>query len=191
MGRKSPMSWPVYTAKTKYRNFETNIPRKEISGSQSQFPHSCVCERFIYSHDRSLYSAGNMYVDRSWDYKNRSQTHECWNWGWGRAIPRKGIHKGDFPCSVLHRLDYAESKITDILIDRYMVTTDPDKKPYPGVEENLFLWRTLNKHLWRECIYVKECWSMGGSKFWEWWKAEGWHLGLEEQQRERKKDRER
>ncbi len=30
---------------------------------------------------------------------NRSQTHECWNWGWGRAIPRKGIHKGDFRCS--------------------------------------------------------------------------------------------
>jgi hypothetical protein len=35
------------TAKTKYRNFATNIPRKGISGSQYQFPHSCVCERFI------------------------------------------------------------------------------------------------------------------------------------------------
>ncbi len=23
-----------------------------------------------------------------WDYTNLSQTHECWNWGWGRAIPR-------------------------------------------------------------------------------------------------------
>ncbi len=50
--------WATYTAKKKYRNFETNIPRKGISGSQSQFPHSCVCERFIYSHDRSPYSAG-------------------------------------------------------------------------------------------------------------------------------------
>ncbi len=39
-------------------------------------------------------------VDRSWDYINRSQTHECWNWGWGRAVPRKGIHKWDFRCSV-------------------------------------------------------------------------------------------
>ncbi len=29
-------------------------------------------------------------------YINCSQTHECWNWGWGRAIPRKGIHKWDF-----------------------------------------------------------------------------------------------
>ncbi len=36
------------------------------------------------------------YVDRSWDYINCSQTHECWNWDWGRAIPRKGIHKWDF-----------------------------------------------------------------------------------------------
>jgi hypothetical protein len=40
------------------------------------------------------------YVDRSWAYINRSQTHECGNWGWGRAIPRKGIHKWDFRCSV-------------------------------------------------------------------------------------------
>ncbi len=49
------------TAKTKYRNFATNIPSKGISGSHYQFPHSCVCERFIYSHNGSPYSArGNM-----------------------------------------------------------------------------------------------------------------------------------
>jgi hypothetical protein len=33
--------------------FETSIPRKGIARLQSQFPHSFVCERFIYSHDRS------------------------------------------------------------------------------------------------------------------------------------------
>ncbi len=38
-------------------------------------------------------------MDRSWDYINRSQTHECGNWGLGHAIPRKGIHKWDFRCS--------------------------------------------------------------------------------------------
>ena len=32
--------WRVHTAKTKCRKFETNIPRKGISGPQSQFPHS-------------------------------------------------------------------------------------------------------------------------------------------------------
>jgi hypothetical protein len=33
------------------------------------------------------------YVDRSWEYINRSQTLECGNWDGGHAIPRKGIHK--------------------------------------------------------------------------------------------------
>jgi hypothetical protein len=52
------------TAKTKCRKFETNIPRKGISGPQSQIPYSCVCERIIYSHDGSAFSAGgNMWTD--------------------------------------------------------------------------------------------------------------------------------
>ena len=45
----------LHTAKTKCRKLETNIPRKGISGSQSQFPHSCVCERFIKSQDWYTY----------------------------------------------------------------------------------------------------------------------------------------
>ncbi len=57
-------------------------------------------ERYIYFQDRSAYSAAGKYVDRSWEYINRSQTHECGNWDWGRAVPRKGIHKWDFRCSV-------------------------------------------------------------------------------------------
>jgi hypothetical protein len=48
-----------------YQKVETNIPRKGIARPQSQFPHSCVGERFIYSHDRSAYSAAGKYVDRS------------------------------------------------------------------------------------------------------------------------------
>ncbi len=36
------------------------------------------------------------YVDRSWEYMNRSQTQECGSWDWGHAIPRKGIHKWCF-----------------------------------------------------------------------------------------------
>ncbi len=50
-------SFSLHTAKTQYRKFETNIPRKGTARPQSQFPHSCVYERFIYSHDRSAYSA--------------------------------------------------------------------------------------------------------------------------------------
>jgi hypothetical protein len=51
----------VPTAKTKYRKFETNISRKGIARSQSQFPHLYVCERFLYSHDRSAYAAAGKY----------------------------------------------------------------------------------------------------------------------------------
>jgi hypothetical protein len=36
------------TAETQCRKFEANIPRKGIARSQSQFPHSRTCERFIY-----------------------------------------------------------------------------------------------------------------------------------------------
>jgi hypothetical protein len=43
-----------------------------------------------------------IYVDQSWEYINRSQKHECGNWDWGRAIPRKRIHKWDFlQCVIL------------------------------------------------------------------------------------------
>ncbi len=52
------------TAKKICRKLEANIPRKGIAGPQSQFPHSCVCERIIYSHDGAAVSAGgNMWTD--------------------------------------------------------------------------------------------------------------------------------
>ncbi len=42
--------WPALQRKS-----HLCIPRKGIAPPQSQFPHSCVCERFIYSQDRSTY----------------------------------------------------------------------------------------------------------------------------------------
>ncbi len=35
------------------KKFETTINRNETARPQSQFLHSCFCERFIYSHDRA------------------------------------------------------------------------------------------------------------------------------------------
>ena len=61
--------------------------------------HTLICERFIYFQDRSAYSAAGKHVARSWKYINGSQTHECGNWEWGCAIPRKGIRKRNFVCS--------------------------------------------------------------------------------------------
>ncbi len=79
----------------------TVISKTKLYCSVSQLLHSYICERFIYFQDRSAYSAVGKYVDQSWEYINCSQIHECGNWDWGRTIPRKGIHKWDFPCSVL------------------------------------------------------------------------------------------
>jgi hypothetical protein len=66
-------SFSTDSAKEQYLKFEINIPRKGIAWPQSQFPHSCVCERFIYSHDQSAYSgAGNMWTNPGNIYINRS-----------------------------------------------------------------------------------------------------------------------
>ncbi len=43
-----------------------------------------------------LFCCSQISPDSSWEYINRSQTHECGNWDWGPTIPRKGIHKGIF-----------------------------------------------------------------------------------------------
>jgi hypothetical protein len=74
----STIIFSTHTAKNQYRKFEPNIPRKGFARPESQFPHSCVCELFIYSHDRSALSAeGNMWTDPGNICINRPQTHEC------------------------------------------------------------------------------------------------------------------
>ncbi len=55
------------------------IPRKGIGLPQSQFPHLCVCEWSIYSHILSTSFPAAEYADRSEEYINRSQKHECRN----------------------------------------------------------------------------------------------------------------
>jgi hypothetical protein len=44
------------------------FPEKELRGLSPNFHiHVCICDRFLYSHDRSAYFRGK-YVDRSWKY---------------------------------------------------------------------------------------------------------------------------
>jgi hypothetical protein len=74
--------------------------QKRNCGASVPISTSCVCERLIYSHDQPDYSAAEKYVDRSCDYINRSQAHECGNWDCGRASPFLGKHKWDFLSSV-------------------------------------------------------------------------------------------
>ncbi len=79
---------------------ETDISKTELWCSVSQFLHSYICERFTYFQDMSAYSAAGIYVFKSWEFINRPQTYKSGNWDRGRAIPRKGIHKWYFSCSV-------------------------------------------------------------------------------------------
>jgi hypothetical protein len=60
--------------------FHLCIPFLGIAWPQSQFPHSCVCERFIYSQDRFTYFPVAEKADWSWKYINLSQIYECRNW---------------------------------------------------------------------------------------------------------------
>jgi hypothetical protein len=83
------------------------IPFLRIARPQSQFPQSCVPERFIYSQDRSTYFPAVNYADLSWEYINRSQTHECGNWDCGRAIPFHGIFDSNFMNCVFARQMFA------------------------------------------------------------------------------------
>ncbi len=72
------------------------IPRKGVGFPQSQFPHLCVCEWSIYSHILPTSFPAAEYADRSEEYINRSQKHECRNCDCSRAIPFLGIFISDF-----------------------------------------------------------------------------------------------
>ncbi len=72
------------TAKTQYWKFETNIPRKGIARPQSQFPHLCVCERFIYSQDIArLFSCRKICGPILGIYKSLTDT---WMWKLGLGL---------------------------------------------------------------------------------------------------------
>ncbi len=82
---------------TLHRKLETNIPRKETAWSSFQFLHSCICERFINSHDRSSYFSVLHLRTIVGIYKSLTNTiHECRNWEPGRAISFLGTFFSNF-----------------------------------------------------------------------------------------------
>ncbi len=102
----STRSWPPGRAlslmhcKDKMPKILNNYSQKRNIGvSVPISTFMCLWANYIYPRWVCLF-CWRKYVDRSWEYMNRSQTQECGNWGWGRAIPRKGIYKRNCRCSV-------------------------------------------------------------------------------------------
>ncbi len=83
---KMPKIWNKYSQK---RNIGASVPISTFM---------CLWANYIFPRWVCLFCwrkyPGNIHI-------NRSQTHECGNWGWGRAIPRKGIYKRNCRCSVV------------------------------------------------------------------------------------------
>ncbi len=53
----------VQTVKARTARSDLCISRNETARPRSQFPHSCICGRFIYSQDRSTYFAAAKLLD--------------------------------------------------------------------------------------------------------------------------------
>ena len=69
------------------RKSQLCIPFLGIARPQSRFPHPWVCERFIYSQDRSTYFPAAELGRLFWECINRSWAYGCGNWDLGRTIP--------------------------------------------------------------------------------------------------------
>ncbi len=74
------------------------FPEKELRGHSPNLHIHILWAIYIFWQSICLFCC-RKYVDRSWEYINRPQTHGCGNWDWGRPIPIKGTHKWDFRCS--------------------------------------------------------------------------------------------
>ncbi len=93
-------------------NLKQIFPEKEYRGLSPNFNiHVSVSELYISTMGQPFLLED--ICDRSWEYINRSPTHECGNWGWGRAIPRKGIYKRNCRCSVTDWLAEATCRRPD------------------------------------------------------------------------------
>ncbi len=89
-----------YTAKNycNTKNSKQIFQEKDLPCHSPNSTFTCLWAIYIFPRSIRLFCCRKD-VDQSWKFINRSQSHECGKWVWGRAIPRKGLHKGDLRCS--------------------------------------------------------------------------------------------
>ncbi len=108
---KMPKIWNKYSQE---RNIGASVPI---------FTFMCLWANYIFPRWVCLF-CWRKYVDRSWEYINRSQTHECGNWGWGRAIPIKGNYKRNCRCSAVHS-HFQGRRLEQLQGERPLQSTSP------------------------------------------------------------------
>ncbi len=93
-----PQSACMIVKRHSTKNSKQIFPEKELrSFSPRSYIHVSVSYLYI---PRSAYYAPGKWVDRTWEYIDRSQTHACGNRDRGHATPFLGIYKSKFLCSV-------------------------------------------------------------------------------------------
>ncbi len=131
--------------------------KRKIGASVPISTFMCLWANYIFPRWVCLF-CWRKYVDWSWEYKNRSKTHECGNWGWGRAIPRKGIYKRNCRCSAydikLNLISHSWIMISWLWPIEYLFTRQ--------IKNRLFV-RYTKRYSWNSCRarIFKRGWSPG------------------------------
>ncbi len=89
--------------RTNAENSKQIFPQKELRGQSPNF-HIHVSVSSLHFPTIDLAIVLKEICGQILGIYKSSQTHECGNWDWVRAIPRKGRHKWDFRCSALRIL---------------------------------------------------------------------------------------